>query len=157
MSHDTLTDRRKFLVGATAVAAVAAIPSTASAMKGDHKHEHTHHHHGVHQAIVDVSEECIATGKTCLNHCLYLLGTGDTSMAECSKNVNEMIPVCEALVTLALSDSKNLNAFAQVCVAVCKDCAAACKQHIKDHPECKACYDSCNQAVEVMEAHLKAA
>ncbi len=156
MKKNNLVERREFLIGATTTLAAAAIPSTASAMK-EHKHEHKHHHHGVHQAIVDSAEECIATGKTCLTHCLVLLGEGDTSMAECSKNVNEMIPVCEALATLALSDSKNLNALAQVCVVVCKDCAAGCKQHINDHPECKDCYDACNQAIEVLEAHLKAA
>ncbi len=154
--NDSLAGRREFLVGATADLAVGAIPSTASAMK-EHQHEHKHHHHGVHQAIVDSAEECIATGNTCLTHCLVLLGEGDTSMAECSKNVHEMIPVCEALATLALSDSKNLYALAQVCLAVCKDCTAACKQHINDHPECKDCYDACNHAIKVLDAYLKAA
>ena len=151
-NNDMLTGRREFLVGATAALTMAAVPATASTM-----HEHHHHHHGAHKALVDASEECVATGKTCLNHCLVLLGDGDTSMKECSKNVNEMIPVCEAMATLALSDSKNLKAMAQTCLAVCKDCASACKEHLDKHQECKDCYESCRHAIEVVEAYLKTA
>ncbi|MCG7903529.1 hypothetical protein A3195_08255 [Candidatus Thiodiazotropha endoloripes] len=154
-SNDTLTDRREFLVGTAAALTMAAIPTTASAMK-DH-HQHHHHHHGKNKDIVDAAEECIATGKTCLNHCLELLGDGDTSMKACSKNVNEMVPVCEAMATLALSDSKNLNLIAQGCLAVCKDCAAACKEHIDKHQECKDCYEACNGFIKVVEAYLKTA
>jgi Cys-rich four helix bundle protein (predicted Tat secretion target) len=151
-NNDTLVTRRDVLVGATAALATAAIPAAASTA-----HQHHHHHHGVHKDLVDAAEECIATGKTCLNHCLVLLGDGDTSMKDCSKNVNEMIPVCEAMATLALADSKNLKALAQVCLPVCKDCAAACEEHIDDHQECKDCYEACNNSIKVVEAYLKAA
>ena len=78
-------------------------------------------------------------------------------MRECAKNVNEMIPVCEALRTLALSDSKNLMALSEVCLKVCNDCSAACLQHIKDHQECKDCYDACNHAAAIIESFMKAA
>lgn len=147
---DALVGRREFLVGATAALAMAAIPGIASTM-------HEHHHHGGHKALVDAAEECVATGKTCLNHCLVLLGDGDTSMKECSKNVNEMIPVCEAMATLALSDSKNLKAMAQLCLAACKDCKDACEEHIDKHQECKDCFEACKHSIEVVEAYLKAA
>ena len=153
-SNDTLIDRREFLVGTAAALIMAAIPTTASAMQ---QHQHHHHHHGKHKGLVDAAEECVATGKTCLNHCLVLLGDGDTSMKECSKNVNEMIPVCEAMATLALSDSKNLKVIAQGCLAVCKDCAAACKEHIDKHQECKDCYEACKHSIKVVEAYLKTA
>ncbi|MEW8627088.1 MAG: four-helix bundle copper-binding protein [Candidatus Thiodiazotropha sp.] len=153
-SNDTLIDRREFLVGTAAALTMAAIPTTASAMQ---QHQHHHHHHGKHKGLVDAAEECVATGKTCLNHCLVLLGDGDTSMKECSKNVNEMIPVCEAMATLALSDSKNLKVIAQGCLAVCEDCAAACKEHIDKHQECKDCYEACKHSIKVVEAYLKAA
>ena len=150
--QNSSTDRRTFLLGATAAVAAAAVPTTASAMKN-----HEHHHHGPNKKLVDAAEECVATGKTCLNHCLVLLGVGDTSMKECAKSVNEMIPVCEAMGSLALAKSKNLKIMAEACLAVCKDCAAACKEHIADHDECNDCYKSCNHAIEVVEAYLKAA
>ena len=146
------TDRRKFLAGAAATMAVAAMPATAAT-----EHQHHHHHHGKHSKLVDAAEECVATGKTCLSHCIFLLGNGDISMKECSKNVNEMVPVCDAMGTLALSDSRNLRSMAELCLAVCKDCKAACKEHIVDHVECKDCYDACENSIAVIEAYLKAA
>ena len=150
-----LASRRGFLMTAGAAMTAAAMPAVSAEKKGHHHHHH--HHHGKHSNLVDTSEECVATGKTCLNHCLVLLGEGDTSMAECSKNVNELVPVCEAMATLALSDSTNLKAMAKICLATCKSCAAACEEHIKDHIECKDCYDACNRSVEVVEAYLNAA
>ncbi len=149
--NNPLSGRREFLAGAAAAVTMATIPTSASATQ-THKH-----HHGVNRDIVDAAEECVATGKTCLNHCLVLLGLGDTSMKDCSKNVNQMIPVCNAMATLALADSKNLKALAQVCVSVCKDCAAACKEHIDEHNECKDCYEACKHSIKVVEAYLKAA
>lgn len=145
-----LDDRRKFLAGTAAALTVAAMPAVAA-------DKHHHHHHEKHNNLVDAADECVATGKACLNHCLILLGDGDTSMKECSKNVNEMIPVCNAMATLALSDSKNLKAMAEVCLASCKDCKAACKDHINDHVECKDCYEACKNAIEIVEAYLKTA
>ena len=150
-NNDTLVGRRDFLVGATAALATAAIPAAAST---DHHH---HHHHGANKNLVDAAEECVATGKSCLHHCLILLGDGDTSMKECAKKVNEMIPVCEAMATLALADSNNLKVLSEACLAVCKDCAVACEEHMDKHQECKDCYDACKNSIEVVEAYLKAA
>ena len=149
---NTLIGRRDFLVGATAALAATTIPAAASS-----HHEHHHHHHGIHKTLVDAMEECVATGKTCLNHCLVLLGEGDTSMKECAQRVNEMIPVCEAMGTLALADSKNLKVLSEACLVVCKDCAVACEEHMDKHQECKDCYDACQNSIKVVEAHLKAA
>ncbi len=151
-NNDTLVGRRDFLVGSAAALTMATIPAAASTA-----HQHQHHHHGVHKDLVDAAEECVATGKTCLHHCLVLLGDGDTSMKECSRSVNEMVPVCEAMATLALADSKNLKALAQVCLPVCKDCAATCEEHMDEHQECKDCYDACKNSIKVVEAYLKAA
>jgi hypothetical protein len=40
--------------------------------------------------------QCIGAGNTCLDHCLTILGTGDTSLAECGKAVRNMLAVCNA-------------------------------------------------------------
>ncbi|MCP5142986.1 MAG: Csp1 family four helix bundle copper storage protein [Chromatiales bacterium] len=144
------TDRRAFLASAAAAMVVGALPASAAT-------EHHHHHHGAHQDIVDAADECVATGKTCLNHCLILLGDGDTTMKECAKSVNEMIPVCGAMATLALSDSRNLRVMADACLAACKDCAAACEKHMEQHVECKDCYDACKNSIAAVEKYLNAA
>ena len=69
-----LSGRRGFLLGTAAALTAAAIPAVAA-----EKHRHHHHHHGKHNNLVDAAEECIATGKTCLTHCILLLGEGDSS------------------------------------------------------------------------------
>jgi Cys-rich four helix bundle protein (predicted Tat secretion target) len=150
--NKTPVQRRDFLIGAAAALATAAIPAAAAT-----HHEHHHHHHGEHRNLVDAMEECVATGKTCLQHCLVLLGDGDTSMKDCAKKVNEMIPVCDAMATLALADSSNLKVLSEACLAVCKDCATACEEHMDKHQECKDCYDACKNSVAVVQEHVKAA
>ena len=53
------------------------------------------------KALVATASDCVSKGEICLSHCLELLGTGDKSMAACSKSVNEMLAVCRAVVALA--------------------------------------------------------
>ena len=54
-----------------------------------------------------------------------------------------MMPLCEALTTLARMNSPHTKALAAVCAKVCRDCEATCKKHSQHHAECKACMDSC--------------
>ncbi len=143
--------RRNLLLGLGVTAAVAYSGSALSEVKS--------HQHPVlkNASIIDAMEGCISAGKVCLNHCLELLGVGDTSMDDCSKNVYQMLPVCEAMRVLALAKSKNLKVLAKACLDCCTDCAKACSEHKDDHPECMACYKACKHSIEVVEAYLQTA
>lgn len=98
--------------------------------------------------------ECLRDGEVCLAECLRLLGDGNTSMADCSKNVNQMLAVCGAVPPLAAADSSRLRALLEVCAAVCEDCEASCRPHIGHHPECAACATSCLRCAAACRAML---
>lgn len=46
--------------------------------------------------LAKAAAECVRIGEECLQHCLVLLGQGDTSLADCSKTVQQMLAVCRA-------------------------------------------------------------
>ena len=133
-------DRREAL--GTIVAAGMAALAANSAMAEDH----SHHHHQAgpkYQALADSAQNCLATGEACLNHCLTLLGQGDTEMATCAKSVNQMMAMVETLRKLAITESRFLPRYATLCAEMCEDCEKACRKHEDKHAECKACANAC--------------
>lgn len=129
--------RRDVLVGAGALAlaavAKAAPPKTAE----------PHHHDAANQPLVDAAADCMKKGEACEQHCLTLLGGGDTTMAGCAIAVRDMLASVRGLFSLAASGSKHTRALAQVCAAICKDCEAECRKHAAMHQPCKDCGDAC--------------
>jgi len=85
---------------------------------------------------------CIQVGQACQQHCLSMLSKGDTSLAECASTIAAMLPLCEALVELAVQGSPRLKALATVCAQACRDCEKACHKH-DVHAICKQCGDAC--------------
>ena len=104
--------------------------------------------------VMAAISECLRDGEVCLAECLRLLGKGDTSMADCSKGVNQMLAVCGAVPALAAADSPRLRSLLEVCAAVCEDCEAACLPHVGHHPECAACAASCRRCAAACRAML---
>lgn len=140
-------NRRKLLAGTALTAATIA---ASSVIAGEHKH---HHHHGgsKHNDLIESALDCIKTGEACSHHCIQLIKGGDTSLGECLEVVDQMLPMCQALSTLASADSNHLYEFAQVCAAVCKDCEQECEVHADKHAECKACMESCAECIKECE------
>jgi Cys-rich four helix bundle protein (predicted Tat secretion target) len=137
-------DRRTAIAGISAIAA-AAISSAQAAEKKD-KMDHSHHHHhgpAKNQALMDATSACIGAGERCLAHCLVLMGDGDKSMAECARNVNQMLATCRALQSLAAQNSARLKQMAKLAGEACASCEQACKKHADKHQECKDCMESC--------------
>jgi len=136
---DHTTGRRKFLRTAAVIAATAT-SATVLAAKDEHQH---HHHHQANSSLIDVALDCVKTGEVCKDHCIRLIKDGDTSIIDCLSAVNDMLPVCATLAKLAISESQHLKEYAKVCMAICKDCEKACKEHKDKHAACKACMESC--------------
>lgn len=140
--------RRDVLAGAAALATIAVAGGARAAEETGHhgKHDYTP---GVankkHPALVAAGWDCIAKAQACLSHCMETFQAGDTTMAECAASVESMLPVCEALVHLALRDAKRLPLLARACVAVCEDCEKVCREHAEHQEECKACADACEK------------
>ena len=152
-------DRRQFVKAGTSamLASVAATALAADEMSG---HEHHHDAKGAYggeggakkySALVEAAASCVKTGEICLEHCLALLRTGDTSMARCSTTVSAMLPLCRAGLVLAVQDSAHLKALAAVCARTCRDCEAACKEHASHHEACRWCMESCQRCAQECE------
>jgi Cys-rich four helix bundle protein (predicted Tat secretion target) len=126
--------RREVLGAAAAAAVVSAVARDASA-----------HDHGAPSSLADAAAMCMKTGEACLQHCIDMLASGDTSMAECAKSVRDMLALSTATYKLALSGSKQLKATAKIMAEAAKDCEAQCKKHADKMPVCKACMECCQK------------
>jgi len=137
-------NRRELLVGAGAM----ALGSLALAAGKDKPGEaHHHDHDATYAALAEAAAECVKRGEACTQHCLMMLGTGDTSMAACSLTSRDMLASTRALLTLASAGAKRTKDLAKVCADICRDCEAECRKH-PQHAVCKACADACAHLVE---------
>lgn len=154
--HSTLS-RRQALAAAAALGAAATVVGTVRARAAgeeDHSGHEGHDGHAGHtmgakyQALINEAAACMNKGEVCIAHCIDLVKGGDTSLADCMKSVQTMLPMCAALVRLAALDAKRLKEFVAVCKDVCADCAAECKKHAEKHAACKACMESCEACIK---------
>jgi Cys-rich four helix bundle protein (predicted Tat secretion target) len=152
-------DRRQFVRAGTSVMLASV---AARALAEDETTGHEHHHEAKesywgeggarkYAALVEAAASCARTGEICLEHCLALLRTGNTSMARCSTTVSAMLPLCRAGLALAVQGSAHLKALAAVCARTCRDCEAACKEHASHHEACRWCMESCQRCAQECE------
>lgn len=162
-SCDRRTVLAASLAGAAGLAAMAASGARAAEdhqNHGDHgaaKVEHAGHgdHSGhaghggpsKHQALIDSALKCVGRGEVCVDHCLTLMATGDTSLKDCLRSVQIMMPMCSALMRAAAFDTPRLKEIAKVCLDICADCEKECKKHAEHHTACKACMESCADCI----------
>lgn len=132
-------NRRELILGAAAMAAAA---TTSRAFAASHEHEHMHAGASKHDKLIAVAADCVTKANLCLQHCIVLLGKGETEMAACARSSSQAAAICTALQQLAASDAKQLPQLARVAMDICKECEEECKKTEK-HPECKACKEAC--------------
>ena len=134
---------RRHLLSALAPAIVLASAAEALAQGTPAAgHDHTAKD-SKYRAIVDSASHCSMTGQECLAHCLESFAAGDTSLAACARSVRELVAICDALQSLAISNSIYVPALSKVALTVCTDCEKECRKHASAHAECKACADAC--------------
>lgn len=148
-SPDGGLSRRDLLLTAGMAAAMAYAGPGAAAMPG---HDHSKHK-PQHPDMLKATNECLASGRNCIAHCLKSFQEGDLQLADCAAKVTEMEAVCGGFAYLVASNSQYTKAYAKVCEQVCKDCEEECMKH-KEHVECKACGEACAALVEQIQAFL---
>lgn len=136
--------RRNLLLGAGAMAALAATGAKAS-------EDSHHHHHSTDTEMLDASLACVKTGQLCLNHCLGEFQKGNADMAGCAASVQQMLAMCGAFSTMVSLESAHLAKTAQACIDVCEDCVQACKKHADKHQVCKDCMHACKDCIKQMK------
>lgn len=142
-------------VPAPAPAKKTVAPPPAPAAPDPTHHDHAHHAdpnaHANHAAM-DAASDCLQMGQICVQHCLILLGQGDTTMAPCARAATDMLAVTQSVLALAAGSSELLKAQAQVAVTAAERCEAECRKHADKHPTCKDCADSCAKALTAYRA-----
>jgi Cys-rich four helix bundle protein (predicted Tat secretion target) len=106
------------------------------------------------QALAKAIGQCITAGNACLDHCLTLLGSGDTSLAECGKSVRDMLAVCNAAQVLVSGNAGYVKSAVQLCIDACADCERACRKHEDRHAICKTCAEACAATIKAARAYL---
>jgi Cys-rich four helix bundle protein (predicted Tat secretion target) len=139
-------NRRELMATAGSIALVTLAGAAAA------EHDHHHMHGQQNQALVESASDCIVKGQICISHCLDLLAEGDKDMAACAKSVNQMLALCNALVSLGTQQSKYLPAVSKVALEACEACEKECRKHEKKHEQCKACADSCAACIKQCKA-----
>lgn len=105
-------------------------------------------------SLAKVAAECVGAGELCVSHCLQMLASGSTEMAECAHAAREMVAVCRAMLTLAANASPHIATLAEACNQVCAACVAACRPHAGHHETCSQCKQACSRmqaAVAVLQ------
>ncbi|WP_369813422.1 Csp1 family four helix bundle copper storage protein [Synechococcus sp. MIT S9509] len=89
------------------------------------------------------AKNCVASAEICLTKMVELLAKGEETFFECAVATRQMLPICEALLSLSAQESPLTTGIAKLSIKSCTECAAACKPHIDHHPACQECYLSC--------------
>ena len=140
--------RRELL---TRTAAVGAFLATGTSLAGDAP-GHRHEDHGPRSpGALGAVNDCVVKGQQCAAHCLVAFQEGDTTLADCARKVNEMLPICRAMSYQLASNSPYVEALAAVCRQACKDCESECRKHEEKHVECKECGESCAHLVAELD------
>jgi Cys-rich four helix bundle protein (predicted Tat secretion target) len=129
-------NRRDLIAISTALMAV----STRALAQASHA---DHHDLAASSPLSDAASNCVKAGLVCMDHCFQSFASGDTSLAACAREVDQMLSTCGTLAKLASVKSSYLPAMAKVALGVCQDCEAECRKHEDKHAACKACAEAC--------------
>jgi Cys-rich four helix bundle protein (predicted Tat secretion target) len=141
-------NRKDFLTATTGLMATALVSGIAAADKKDeHAGHHMHHDQIKHAALIASALDCLNKAQICVDHCIDSLRAKDLSLVDCLASAREMIPLCTTLSALATYESKQLSAFAKVCISACTDCMKECDKHAKMHQACADCAQSCRNCI----------
>ncbi|MCB9254583.1 MAG: hypothetical protein H6617_07870 [Bdellovibrionaceae bacterium] len=153
-------DRRKFLANAAGTLAASSLPlyalgreRRASSFRSDLIVSDP----TVLAALKTVraaSFECVSAAVACLQHCEEQAFGGNADMFKhCAISVHQMIPICEAVGTLAGYKAVRTSELLDACINACRECEKACADHsghfsMGHHLECKACMEACRRCID---------
>ena len=145
--------RRELLAGAGAVVSAVAAGKIAQAAGMDHS-MHNHDHGGVYSALIDAASECNKVALACEKHCFDTFAMGDTSLAACAREVNEMIAICEATIKAATLEARYIKELIAICKKSGEACRAECLKHVKKHDICRIAAEACDKCVQECDKAL---
>jgi Cys-rich four helix bundle protein (predicted Tat secretion target) len=153
--------RDMLIVGASAGLLAATHASLADTPKGDPKKPPAPGKPDPRQALLDALATCAAKSLACLAHCEAQFAAGNKEFARCGSAATDMIAIAPVVQNLVVRKSSVAKKAVELCVAACKDCAAACAEHKAHfaqgmHVECKECLEACEACDKACAAFLAA-
>lgn len=158
MGKTTNTSRRDLLkgLGIASTALATGLSLKANAVTVDHsKMNHQIPIDVKLEEVIDTLLECIKMGEICNQHCMHMFQMGDTTLADCSISVQELIAASKATLKFTANNSSHLNAFLAVTIKVCESCEQECLKHDK-HIQCKDCAEACRDGIDFFTEYLSA-
>jgi len=107
------------------------------------------------EELIDTFLECIKMGEICNQHCMHMFQMGDTTLADCSISVQELIAASTAVLKFTANNSSHLNSFLEATIKVCETCEEECIKHEK-HIQCKDCAVACRDCIDFCTDYLAA-
>jgi len=156
MENQTNSSRRALLKGFGVASAVvgAGLSLPANAVMVDHsKMNHEIAIDFKLEELIDTFLECIKMGEICNQHCMHMFQMGDTTLADCSISVQELIAMSTAVLKFAANNSENLNCVLNAAVEVVKSCETECLKHDK-HIQCRDCAEACRDCIDFCTEYL---
>ena len=156
MEKESNTSRRDLLkgLGVASAALGVGLPLSANAVAVDHsKMNHQLPIDIKLEELIDTFLECIKMGEICNQHCMHMFQMGDTSLADCSIAVQELIAANTAVLIFTANNSCHLNTFIKATIKVSKSCLEECEKHEK-HIQCKDCAEACRDCIEFCTEYL---
>lgn len=149
--------RRAFFKLSTTAAALGLgglVASRAAAADKPHDHKAMMAAQGAKEPryndLIPPLQDCTKAVGACIAHCQILLAAGDKSMGRCLRTALDCDVTCGAALKAAALNSNYTPALARTAKAAMETCVKACKPHIEQHAECKACHDACLAAMEAV-------
>ena len=158
MENTTNASRRDLLKGLGMASAVlgAGISLNANAAAVDHsKMNHQIPINVKLEELIDTFLECIKMGEICNQHTMHMFQMGDTTLADCSIAVQELIVANTAVIRFTANNSRHLKTFLEATIKVCETCEEECKKHDK-HIQCKDCAEACRDCIDFCTVYLAA-
>jgi len=159
MDNTTNTPSRRDLLkglGMVTAAAGAGLSLNANAVMVDHsKMNHEIAIDFKLEELIDTFLENIKMGEICNQHCMHMFQMGDTTLANCSIAVQELVAASTAVLKFAANNSNHLNDFIKVAIKVCESCEEECKKHDK-HIQCRDCAEACRDCIDFCHNYLAA-
>lgn len=156
MEKESNTSRRDLLkgLGVASAALGVGLPLSVNAVTVDHsKMNHQLPIDIKLEELIDTFLECIKMGEICNQHCMHMFQMGDTSLADCSIAVQELIAANTAVLIFTANNSCHLNTFIEATIKVSESCLEECEKHEK-HIQCKDCAEACRDCIEFCTEYL---
>ncbi len=146
-------NRRHVLTAAGVIGTGLASASAYAA--GDKMGERRGKPDRAYRKVMDLANECTATGRICMNHCLTSFQAGDTMLADCAASVYDMLSICDTFAAQLTTGSAYVAGFAVVCRQACEDCEVECRKHARHHSECRDSAEACEKLVKAIDKMMK--